>query len=526
MILNKIKTTVICISLFTAVGCTGDFEDINTNPYGAGSEILEQDFNNIKSLFPPMFNNVLVVNPEWYYQVQQGLQGDIWSGYMSTPTPFAGGSNNTTYNLVEGWNFYAWDAAYINIMANNLKIKQRAEEKYSQFYALSLIIKVQAMHRVTDMYGPCVYSQFGTENPVIAYDSQEEVYNEMFADLDYAVENLSARINANEPSTFVGTDLTAYNGDYTKWVIYANSLRLRLAMRLVKINPTLAKTQAEKAMAQEFGVMQTNDDSCVLVSPNYNNPIAVITSSWEDILMSADMESNMVGYKDPRLAAYFKTSVQFPGTYKGVRTGIEIAAKADHTGFSQIGDVVFTNKIVWMPAAEIYFLRAEGALRGWNMGGSAQSLYETGIATSFAQYSLPGANEYAANNVDMAKDYVDPTDATNNGVAVNKVTIAWDATSTNEVNLQRIITQKWIAGFPEGQEAWSEQRRTGYPVLLQVLKNTSGGKITTQYGVRRLEFAKSEKAGNPGGVVTGEAELGGPDTGGTRLWWDTTTPNF
>ncbi len=526
MIFNKIKTTVICVSLLAAAGCTGDFEEINSNPYGAGSEILEQDFNSIKSLFPPMFNNVLVVNPEWFYQVQQGLQGDIWSGYMSTPTPFAGGTNNTTYDLVPGWNGFAWDAGYVSVMANALKVKQRAEESYSQFYALSLIIKVEAMHRITDTYGPCVYSQFGTENPVIAYDSQEAVYTQMFADLDYAVTDLTTRVNANEPSTFVGTDLTAYNGAYKKWVVFANSLRLRLAMRLVKVNPTLAKSQAEKAISQEFGVMQNNDDSCVLVSPTYKNPIFTITNAWQDILMSADMESNMVGYKDPRLAAYFNTSSQYPGTYKGVRTGIEIAAKATHASFSAVGAVVNTNKIVWMPAAEVYFLRAEGALRGWNMGGTAQSLYETGIATSFAQYSLPGASDYAANKVDMPINYVDPADATNNGAAVNKVTIAWDAASTNEVSLQRIITQKWIAGFPEGQEAWSEQRRTGYPMLLPVLKNTSGGKITTQYGVRRLPFTTAEKAGNPGGVATGEAELGGPDNGGTRTWWDKTGPNF
>ncbi|WP_431242275.1 SusD/RagB family nutrient-binding outer membrane lipoprotein [Flavobacterium sp. P21] len=98
--------------------------------------------------------------------------------------------------------------------------------------------------------------------------------------------------------------------------------------------------------------------------------------------------------------------------------------------------------------------------------------------------------------------------------------------ATNEVKLQKIITQKWIAGFPEGQEAWSDYRRTGYPKLFPVIKNYSGGTISTQFGVRRINYVTSEKATNAGGVASGVAKLGGPDNGGTRVWWDTTGPNF
>ena len=526
MILNKIKTSAICISLFAAVSCTGDFESTNTNPYGATDALLEQDFNNIKSLFTPMFNNVLVLNPEWRYQVQQGLQGDVWSGYMSTPTPFRGGTNNTTLDLVDGWNGFAWGAGYGDVMANALKIEQRAKGKYNQFYALSLILKVEAMQRITDTYGPIVYSKFGTTDPVIEYDSQEAVYAQMFAELDLAVTDLTTRVNANEVSTFIGTDISSYNGDYSKWVKFANSLRLRLAMRIVKINPALAKTQAEKAISHSLGVITTNADLFKVVSPTYTNPIATISGAWEDIRMSADMESIMGGYNDPRLAVFFDTSKQFPGEYKGVRTGIEIAAKSDHSNFSGIGAIVRSKEIVWMTAAEVYFLRAEGALRGWNMGGTAQNLYETGVTKSFEQLAVAGAGAYIADNVKTAKAYVDPNFPVNNSAALNNVTVAWDGAASNEVKLQKIITQKWIAGFPEGQEAWSEYRRTGYPKLLPVLKNTSGGLINSNLGVRRINFVQSEKDGNPGGVATGIAKLGGPDNGGTRLWWDTTGANF
>ncbi|MBC5838043.1 RagB/SusD family nutrient uptake outer membrane protein [Flavobacterium muglaense] len=526
MKLNTIKRTAICVSLLAAVSCTDNFEEINTNPNGITTQLLEQDFNHIKGLFGPMLNNILVLTPEWKYQVQQGLQADIWSGYMATGTAFRGGTNNTTYDLVDGWNGFAWGAAYGDVMSNAYEIEQKAKGKYDQFYALSLIIKVEGMHRVTDTYGPIVYSKFGTTDPIIAYDSQEEVYNLMFKELDIAVAELTKRVDANEVSSFATTDLSSYKGDYKQWVKFANSLRLRLAMRIVKKNPTLAKTEAEKAIAHKFGVFTTNSDLFKVVSPVYTNPIATISGAWGDVRMSADMESIMGGYNDPRLAAFFDTSVQFPGQYKGVRSGIEIAAKADHVDFSGIGGVVRSKEMVLMTTAEVYFLRSEGALRGWNMGGDDQGLYESGITSSFGQHAVSGAAAYIADNVKTAKAYVDPNFPANNGVALNNVTVAWNAVATNEVKLQKIITQKWIAGFPEGQEAWSDYRRTGYPKLLPVLKNTSGGKIDSNLGVRRVNFVQSEKDGNAGGVATGLAKLGGADTGGTRLWWDTLGGNF
>jgi hypothetical protein len=526
MILNKIKTTVICATLVATVSCTSDFNEINTNPSGFTQAQLEQDFNHVKVPFSGVFTGIFNTT-HWKYQLQQNLSADIWSGYMATPTPFKGAAgDNSNYNLVDGWNGFIWDLPYTDVMANILKIERGTKGKYDQFYAISLILKVECMHRITDIFGPIVYSQFGTTDATIPYDSQEEVYTKMFSELDFAVTELTKRVNAGEVSNFAPTDLSAYKGDYKQWIKYANSLRLRLAMRIVKIKPALAKTEAEKAISHPFGVMTTNADIAKVIIPNYIDPILTISSAWGDIRMSADMESIMNGYSDPRLAKYFKESADFPGEYRGVRTGINMIAKSDRTGMSEIGSIVGSNEKVLMTTAEVYFLRAEGALRGWNMGGTAQSLYEAGITTSFTQHGASGASSYIADNVSMAKDFVDVKDAANNGAAVNKVTVAWDAAAGNEVKLQKIITQKWIANFPEGQEAWSEYRRTGYPKLLRALHNTSGGTITTEFGPRRVNFVQSEKDGNPGGVEMGLAKLGGPDNGGTRLWWDTTGANF
>lgn len=519
MILNKLKTSVICVSLLAVVSCTSDFETINTNQNGASNKDLEQDYNNIKAPFGPMFSNVLVLTA-WPYQYQQNLQADVWSGYMSSGSGFATG-NNHTYTFRDDWNVLAWDTAYREVMANALRIEQRAKGKYDQFYSISLIIKVAGMSRITDIYGPILYSKYGAPGTSWEYDSQESVYNQMFAELDFAVNDLTARVNAGEETLFESTDVTTYKGSYAKWARYANSLRLRLAMHIVKINPSLAKAQAEKAVSHPIGVMKEAGDSLILEPANYSNPVTAISQSWTDINMSADMESIMGGYNDPRLGAYFLPSTAYPGQYKGIRNGIDIT-DAHYRDFAKVD----AKKTVWMTTAEVYFLRAEGALRGWNMLGTAQALYEDGIVASFNQHGVSGAAAYIETTA-VAKDYDDPTSTVNDAVAVNNVPVKYNAAGTLEQQLQQIITQKWICGFPEGQEAWTEWRRTGYPKLFKIVKNTSPDVIPTDLGVRRINFVSSEKNGNPIGYASGiELLEGKPDNGATRLWWDTTGPNF
>ncbi|MBF4467658.1 RagB/SusD family nutrient uptake outer membrane protein [Flavobacterium sp. LC2016-12] len=522
MTINKFKRTAICFSLLAAFSCTDNFEEINTNPEGASTAQLEQDFNNIKSLFKPAFSRLYISDITWQYQIQQSLQADAWSGYMITPVPF-GNENNYDYALNPGWNGFAWDTAYVDIIANLFKVEQRAKGKFDQFYAWSLIIKVAQMQRITDMYGPAVYSKYGADGTV-TYDSQKDIYSQMFKDLDFAVAELTKRINANEASTFTGTDLSLYNGNYTQWVKYANSLRLRMAMRIVKADPALAKTEAEKAVSNSIGVFKVNADVMKVKSPVDLNVIDVMSHVWVGLAMGADMQSILEGYGDPRLAKYWNTSDQVPGEYASVRTGVTYPSGTTYAKFSQTGPRTKTGEVTWMSTAEVYFLRAEGALRGWNMGGTGKDLYEAGIKASFDQNGVEGAAAYAADNTKKAADYVDPLFPANNTPAVSKVTVAWGA--DNETNLEKIITQKWIATYPDGQEAWSEFRRTGYPKLFRIANNKSGGVISTELGVRRLPFAQSEAANNPKGVESGVAVLGGPDNGATRLWWDVNKANF
>jgi hypothetical protein len=265
----------------------------------------------------------------------------------------------------------------------------------------------------------------------------------------------------------------------------------------------------------------------------YTNPLAAISGSWGDISMSAEMESILSGYGDPRLAKYFRPvndeSVESAGyEFKGIRQGIDIDDKAVYGGHSLL-NIAPESPGLLMTAAEVYFLRAEGALRGWSVGGSAKELYEAGVRASFNQWAAGSADAYLTSD-DLPNAYVDVKNAVNSVTRdsefINAVSPMWSEAVDNETKLQKIITQKWIAMFPEGNEAWTEYRRTGYPVLFPLVVNDSQGVIDSNNGIKRLNFSVTEKNNNPDGYAKAVQYLGGEDNGATALWWDVEGPNF
>ncbi len=516
---------LIMLGLFslTFQSCKKDFDGIDDDPNQITDKQLEADLQIIGSKFKPVFENIYEYSP--LFQLQQNLNADIYGGYLTPPRPFRAGQNNNTYNLVGSWNNHIWVVAYSRVM-NNLKKIEELKDYSNNFYAVSLILKVEAMHRVSDIFGPIVYSNFGQSSTSSTYDSQEEAYNQFFADLDEAQNILSQDIDGNKFTKF---DMV-YGGDYHKWMKFANSLRLRLAIRIAMVDPAKAKLEGEKALANSEGLIESNSESFI-VKGNLTHPLKTICCAWNDTRMNASLESFMRGYNDPRLPHYFKESTVSPGEIKGIRGGLplmsnytdELAQKADYVGFSTIGDdIINSTYIQLMTAAEVWFLKAEAALRGWNGAGNAQTNYETGISKSFSQYGVgDAAPAYISDNTSTPMNYVDPVNNSNNINALTNVTIVWDNSASNEEKLEKIITQKWIAMFPEGMEAWSEFRRTGYPKLFPVVSNQSGGTIDTNIQIRRLPFVISEYSTNPDGVAGAVTKLGGPDNGGTRLWWDT-----
>ncbi len=246
--------------------------------------------------------------------------------------------------------------------------------------------------------------------------------------------------------------------------------------------------------------------------------------------MNASIGSYMNGYKDPRLPVYFMPDTD-PGhttEFTGIHIGCVIPPKPFYSGFSKYNYVnTFTQTApeVIMCPSEAWFLKAEAAVRNWKGAGDAQTDYEQGITVSFQQYGVAAGN-YITDAVSKPADYVDYLNAADNSPALSTVTIAWDPAASSELKLEKIITQKWLAMFPEGQEAWTEFRRTGYPKLFPVVTNSSGGTIDTKIQVRRLAYPLSEGTLNPVGVAGGIKLLGGPDNGGTRLWWDVDKANF
>ena len=512
------------LAVLVVTSCTKEFKVYNTNPNAVTEAQLKGDGQNVGGFFPDMETSVMRI-VDWEYQVQQNLNADFFSGYMMSADAF-GGNNNTTYALRSDWNTSAFDEPNQHIMSNWLQIKNRAQTSTPDFYAVALIIKVEAMHRVSDIFGPIPYTKFGSAAFSIPYDSQQATYTTFFNELDTAVNNLTKYVTTNPGATpFTKFDLI-YGGDYKQWIKFANTLRLRLAMHIVYADAATAKAQAEKAVANSYGLLSTPADDALVNMTNgvtYQNPLSTITHAWGDVSMGAPLESILEGYNDPRISAYTQPSTEVPGAYKGIRLGVSYNG-VSYSNFSQL-NIALTDKLRWMEASESFFLRAEGALRGWNMGsGTAQSFYEQGITLSFQERGVALPSGYLTDATSTAAPYVDTQNAANDIAAsspyLNKITIKWNAGDSFEKNLQRIITQKWIAMFPDGQEAWTEYRRTGYPVLFPVINNNSNGVINSVLGIRRLPFAQSEVSNNAAEVQKAVTLLGGPDNGGTKLWWD------
>lgn len=504
---------LVTAGLFTFQSCTKDFEEINTDPYRPQNIPVGEEFKQV-------LQNIYTYTPAWITQLQQNLIADVYSGYMMPPTPFRGNSNNMTYDLVDGWNEWPWNVAYGSVMSPLRRMEQNAGTNFPEFNAWAKICRVEAMHRLSDIYGPIIYSQYGILTPDggVEYDCQEKAYDLFFQDLDAAVTTLTAlQSDATATANFTKFDLV-YGGNITKWIQFANSLRLRLAIRISKVDAARAKTEGEKALSNGVGLITDNSGNFLVASSDGStHPLNVMDNAWNDIRMGAPMESILTGYTDPRLGKYFESSVIVPNAHKGIRLGIAIAAKSDYEGFSALVD---PDKVQLMTAAEVYFLRAEAALRGWaGAGGTAQGLYEQGVQASFDQYGLGSATAYLASTA-AAAPYIDPVNAGNNAGPASNVAPKWDDAANFESKLEQIITQKWIAMYPDGQEAWSEYRRTGYPRLYPVLVNNSAGKIDSQKGIKRINFPAPEYRTNKAEVARAVDCLGGADNGGTALWWD------
>lgn len=519
------------ISAAISFSCTDNYLEINKDPYGVSDKEMMMDGYVIRASLMGLADGVISSDVNTA-QFTDALLGSTCGGYLSHAVAawYTSGCIGN-FNPTDNWTnvFMASKFVIPVIYTNYNKLRQITDNEV--ILAVGDVMKVAAMHRITDAYGPIPYSKIGQDGDIsVPYDSQEDVYSKMLQELTDAVNVLTANRGYNFPST---ADVI-FAGNTEKWIKFANSLKLRLAMRISYANPELSKKMAEEAVAHEIGVMDSNDDNAFTTTFGTDgNPLNVCIkynmyedhdcTTSGDSHAAADIICFMNGYNDNRREKYF-TKSEFAGVdYIGLRRGIVIPAQDVCHQYCGV-NISTDSPIYWMNAAEVAFLKAEAAaVFGYDMGGDAKTFYEQGIRLSFGQWGASGADAYLADSASKPAEYSEPAGGSNNPIgAPSTVTIAWNDSETDvEIIQERIITQKWIANWLIGNEAWADYRRTGYPRLFPATEagNRSGGIVDSKKGARRIPYPSAERINNAENYRNALVLLGGEDNMGTDLWF-------
>ncbi len=531
--MNRMKKTMqytqhlLLAAVLLAFGaCTGDFEDINRNPNQVTDGEMEAMNYRVGTKVLALEGLVVPVQ-EHMYQFNESLSGGPFAGYIGA-TVDTWQTKFETYNPSADWRKWPFANVITETYTPYKGIVDGTEDEVAN--GLARLLRVAIMHRVTDSYGPIPYSKLENNASIyVAYDAQEQVYATMFEELDLAIDLLGR--NLSLPAEAWSRYDNVYSGNIARWLKYAHSLKLRMAMRLSYVNEGLARTKASEAIAG--GVITDNADNAAMHAAE--NRTTLIYNDWSDHRVGADILSYMTGYADPRLEKMFLPNDA--GEYVGIRIGIDCGSKSKAMTRCSNMIVRSDTPYLWFNAAEATFLRAEYELR-WGSAETARTLYEEAVALSFEERGASGAEAYVRDNLRRPADYVDPLEAGNDSPAAGTITVAWetpdeeaekaDREAVAERNLERIITQKWIAIFPLGVEAWSEYRRTGYPRLLPAIADKSGGTVDLARGARRLPYPIEEYQQNNANLqaairtLDAEQKNGNRsgDVMGTRVWWD------
>lgn len=510
---------VLGVALLAAAACTANFEEYNTKPYRPSDGDLTGDNVGVGILFPSMM--------EWmtHYQVnasqyQDVLVGDELGGYCSAVKPYQG-QNISTYNPSDAFNDPLFENSFSNFYGNYFRVLSSTGGK-GAVYQLAQIIRVASMLRVTDAYGPIPYRQMQNGTFSVPYDSQRDVYLAMIADLDAAMEELYTFVSAGNASLLGDFDISNHAGDVRAWIRFANTLKLRMAIRMSGVESS-ARTIAEEAVAarETYGLIESPAESMYFVSTSRRNPFftQATSASWQDLRSNANITMYMNAYADPRRSSYFSTSGYADQPYVGARSGIQNVIVTDYVPFSYplFGE---TDPVPVMYAAESWFLRAEGVLLGWTMGDTAQNLYYRGIQTSMEEAGCSSSYNAYLQTGPAALSYTDPLGRNSVADFGTAPSVTW---ADDGRELERIITQKWIANHMIGHEAWADFRRTGFPKMLMAVNNLSAGSmwgtVDGDRGMRRLHYPQSEYDNNRENLQGGIQLLGGPDEYSTDVWW-------
>ena len=380
-------------------------------------------------------------------------------------------------------------------------------------YGPALVMRTWGYGYLTDSWGDIPYfgalkgdSLGGTVPETLSptYDKQQLIYADFFKVLAQATTDLGKPEGA---LAGLGKADVIYGGDTEAWQRFSNSLRLRFAMRIVNVDPATAQSQFEAAVAAPGGLITSNADAPKFKWPGdgvYDNPWATNFKTRDDHRLSNRLTAVLGATSDPRLPVYgmpVKT-----GGFAGLQNALtQDAASGFLTTTSRPGAIFYPGATTYgtfggggaslpqylMTYAEVEFLLAEAKQRGWNVPGTAAGHYLAGINASMDQWGVPND---AARATYLARPDV--------------------AYQGNNPGLVQIATQKWIALYGDGGQAWAEWRRTCQPANV-----VPGPEAITDIVPRRFEYSTTEVEVNAEGIAAAVADQG-PDEFETRMWWD------
>lgn len=536
--MKKVLIYIIVFSGLFGIGCTKNFDAINTDPTRASTSSFDA--------------NLLLPSIEWSFASGTvGYAGPIlfqsmWVQILASTTSGSANyySNADKYLATTGTFSYvigSWNTVY-NARGSAVELENLTKDKPNQsnLNAMATIMRVLATQDLTDKYGDIPSSQAsqgkaGVTLPV--YDKQQAIYTAMLTDLDAAV----TKLDATKPVT--SSDALSYKGDITKWKRFGYSLMLRIAMRLTKVDVATAKTYAEKAAAG--GTMTGVADDAYIQGDDphgYTNGNASALATAGD-LYEVRWSKTMIDYlkanADPRLsviadvpAAGLKGSndpaigstdpavqIGLPNGYDLNGGATDISKSPGYPGASGAGaDItpigkysrpkssLYRNRsgaIFIMSYATSELLLAEAAIRGWSAGGVSASVhYQNAVAGALQSLAVLGPDGVIPPATAVAYAASKPLD------------VSSMANSLKQINEQYWATTGTVLNFVE---AWNNWKRSGYPVLTPVnyTGNFSGGTIP-----RREIYPVSEPSLNPAGYTAAVAGMTGGDTWTTRVWWD------
>ena len=433
------------------------------------------------------------------------------------------------YVYHKGNNEALWFATY-TVVKSLQDIIHNTQDKpeYNNLLQMTRIWKTIVFHRLTDMYGDAPYSEAGLAfyehiyKP--KYDSQQEIYQGMLAEL----EDATAKLNPDMP-LYPSADIV-YDGDIQKWKKLGYSMMLRLGMRLSKVDPEGAKSWAQKAYSG--GVFESINDNLFIKGTDASGTIQALSNpeSWTLSVstrspgkISKTFFDYLKSHNDPRLkytvAVYtdptdVSTKNSDPAVQKGLPNGLDRNtleadpsydpnAPGQEHQYSGIDRDVYgklDGPRMFITHGEMELLLAEAVLRGWITGDVAEH-YEAGVRSAMKNLSIYDASAL------ISDAEIDTYLAENPFVG----------TADMEAALEQINTQFWAATFMNGYESFANVRRSGYPKLIPVNypDNETGGLFP-----RRLRYPDSEPVLNTENYHAAVARQGA-DNFITRLWWDT-----